>query len=167
MTLEMTPDEARDWFDSLAPAAEDQMLGSWRGEEVPTGHPMDGLLAASSWSGKRFEGPDAVHPLIHQVPVWGERSLNPRFLPLGFITSLPARDALLRASFPLLAPLFFTSKPRARLRTIRFRGRDHAAMIYDDKPIHDVFASIDASSVLGWMDFKGMAQPYFFKLTRR
>ncbi|MEM1100075.1 MAG: DUF4334 domain-containing protein, partial [Pseudomonadota bacterium] len=77
-----------------------------------------------------------------------------------------ARDALLRLTFPLLAPLFFTSKPRARLRTLRFRGRDHAAMCYDAQPINDVFAKIGEDERLGWMDFKGMAQPYFFKLTR-
>ncbi|MEM1232758.1 MAG: DUF4334 domain-containing protein [Pseudomonadota bacterium] len=163
----MTPDAAKAWFDGLAPALEEDMIGTWHGEEVPTGHPMDGLLRASSWQGKRFEGSDAVHPLVHNVPFWGERCLNPRFLPLDFITGLPARDALLRATFPLLAPLFFTARPRARLRTLRFRGREHAAMCYDDKPIHDVFARIDADTVLGWMDAKGMAQPYFFKLTRQ
>ncbi|MEL6551076.1 MAG: GXWXG domain-containing protein [Pseudomonadota bacterium] len=162
----MTPEEAIAWFDSLPPATEADMLGSWRGEELPTGHPMDGLLAASYWQGKRFEGPDAVHPLIHAVPLWGARSLNPRFLPLRLITGLPARDTLLRLTFPLLAPLFFTSKPRARLRTLRFRGRDHAAMCYDAQPINDVFAKIGEDELLGWMDFKGMAQPYFFKLTR-
>lgn len=162
----MTPAEAESWFDSLAPATEEDMAGEWRGEDVPTGHKMDGMLAASSWTGKRFTDAESVFPLIHNVPFWGERALNPRFMPLGLIMNLPARDTLLRVSFPLLAPLFFTTKPRARLRTIRFRGRDHAAMIYDDKPINDVFAKIDDTSVLGWMDFKGMSPPYFFKLTR-
>ena len=163
----MTPEEAVNWFDSLEPATEADMMGAWRGEDVPTGHKMDGMLAASSWSGKRFEGPEAVFPLIHDVPFWGQRALNPRFMPLTMLMNLPARDLLLRASFPMLAPLFFTRKPRARLRTIRFRSRDHGAMVYDDKPINDVFGRIDDQSVLGWMDFKGMAQPYFFKLTRR
>ncbi|MEO1798171.1 MAG: GXWXG domain-containing protein [Pseudomonadota bacterium] len=162
----MTPEEATAWFDSLPPATEADMLGPWRGAEVPTGHPMDGLLAASSWAGKRFESAEAVHPLIHDVPLWGTRALNPRFLPLGLITSLPARDVLLKLSFPILAPLFFTSKPRARLRTLTHRGRPHAAMCYDDRPIHDIFARISETERLGWMDFKGMDQPYFFKLTR-
>ncbi|MEM1236042.1 MAG: GXWXG domain-containing protein [Pseudomonadota bacterium] len=162
----MTSDEVIAWFDSLPPVQEADMLGNWRGEEVPTDHPMDGLLVSARWHGKRFEGPDAVHPLVHQVPFWGRRSLNPALLPLGFITGLPGRDALLNLTFPLLAPLFFTSKPRARLRVIRFRGREHAAMCYDAKPINDVFARIDEQSMLGWMDFKGMERPYFFKLTR-
>ncbi|MEM6727992.1 MAG: GXWXG domain-containing protein [Pseudomonadota bacterium] len=162
----MTRDEAIAWFDSLPPATEAEMMGDWRGEEVRTGHPMEGLLAASRWHGKRFEGRDAVHPLVHDVPLWGKRSLNPALLPLDFITKLPGRDTLLRATFPLLAPLFFTRRPRARLRTLSFRGRAHAAMCYDAKPIHDVFARIDEGKVLGWMERKGDARPYFFTLTR-
>jgi len=55
---------------------------------------------------------------------------------------------------------------RARLRTLEFRGRYHAAMCYDQKPINDVFARIDDDTVMGWMDFKGADQPYFFKLFR-
>ncbi|MEM9350197.1 MAG: DUF4334 domain-containing protein [Pseudomonadota bacterium] len=162
----MTPEEAIAWFDSLEPAREQDMLGAWYGSEIGTGHVMEGLLVAARWKGKRFEGPDAVHPLVHDVPFWGERSLNPALLPLRFVTGLPGRDVLLSVAFPLLAPLFFTRKPRARLRTLSFRGRNHAAMCYDAKPINDVFARISEDEVLGWMDFKGMAEPYFFKLTR-
>ncbi|MEM8592771.1 MAG: DUF4334 domain-containing protein [Pseudomonadota bacterium] len=158
--------EAIEWFDTLEPATEDQMLGAWQGADVTTDHPMDGMLAASYWHGKRFEGPDAVQPLIHNVPLWGQRALNPRFLPLRLVTKLPARDPLLKVTFPLIAPFFFTTKPKARLRTLRFRGRAHAAMCYDERPISDVFARIDETQVLGWMDMKGMAQPYFFRLTR-
>ena len=143
------------------------MLGHWRGEDVTKDHPMDGLLAASYWHGKRFEGAEAVFPLIHDLPLWGRRALNPRFMPVRLLMSLPARGLLLRVAMPVLAPAFFTKTPRARLRTVQFRGRAHAAMCYDDKPIHDIFARIDEHSVLGWMDFKGMAQPYFFKLTRK
>ncbi|MFL4472340.1 DUF4334 domain-containing protein [Tateyamaria armeniaca] len=39
-----------------------------------------------------------------------------------------------------------TAKPRARLRTVSFRGRLHAAMCYDAKPINDIFAVIDESN---------------------
>lgn len=34
------------------------------------------------------------------------------------------------------------------------------------KPIHDVFRRIDQNTVLGWMDLKDQAQPYFFILIR-
>lgn len=162
----MTTEEAMALFDSLPPATEEQMLGRWHGEGVDTDHDMDGMLESSYWYGKSFEGPDAVHPLVHKVPLWGKVSVNPALLPIKLSTYLPLRDILAPVLFPILVPLIRTSKPKARLRTISFRGRQHAAMCYDAKPINDVFASLGPDSVLGWMDFKGMDQPYFFKLHR-
>jgi hypothetical protein len=49
---------------------------------------------------------------------------------------------------------------------IEYRGRTTAAMLYDDLPINDVFRKIDDNNVLGIMDLKGMAQPFFFRLAR-
>lgn len=153
-------------FDNLEPASAGSMIGKWVGREVATNHPMDGLLKSSYWYGKRFETTDAVHPLVHWFPLWGEMSINPGLLPIRLVTAMPLRDPLLRATVPLIAPVLSTRKPKARLRTIEFRGRMHAAMCYDARPINDVFAVLDETAVLGWMDFKGMEQPYFFKLTR-
>ena len=48
-----------------------------------------------------------------------------------------------------------------------YRGTPSATMIYDQLPINDVFRRIDADSVLGVMDYKGMAQPFFFLLHRQ
>ncbi|MEO0573614.1 MAG: T9SS type A sorting domain-containing protein, partial [Bacteroidota bacterium] len=45
---------------------------------------------------------------------------------------------------PVLAPLLRTRRARARLRTVQFRGRAHATMVYDHKPINDVFAVMDS-----------------------
>ena len=39
-------------------------------------------------------------------------------------------------------------------------------MCYDAHPIHDIFAVIDDSTLMGWMDYKGMERPYFFELSR-
>lgn len=163
---QMTTQEAIALFDRLEPARPEDLLGRWCGEGIDTDHPMDGMLEASYWYGKNFEGPDAVHPLVHRVPLWGEVNINPALLPLRLATYLPLRDALGPFLFPLLVPFIRTGKPRARLREIKFRGRYHAAMCYDAKPINDVFARIDDTSVMGWMDFKGMKNPYFFKLFR-
>lgn len=163
---EMTKEAATALFDSLEPAVEAQMIGRWRGEEIVTGHPMNGMLGACYWHGKRFEGPDAVHPLVHHVPIWGECSFNPGLLPLRLLMALPLRDRLLSLTTPVLAPLLSTRKPKARLRMIAFRGRLHAAMCYDARPINDVFARVDADRVMGWMDFKGMEEPFFFRLIR-
>ncbi|MEL6733484.1 MAG: GXWXG domain-containing protein, partial [Bacteroidota bacterium] len=45
-------DEALVFFDSLPPVSLDFMWGEWEGAELPTGHPMDGLLGATGWYGK-------------------------------------------------------------------------------------------------------------------
>jgi len=166
MTEPTTTKAAIARFDSLAPAQEASMAGRWTGRDIPTHHPMDGMLAASYWHGKRFEGADEVHPLVHRFPFWGERSVNPALLPIRLLTALPMRDRILPLLVPLLVPFVSTRKPRARLRTVSFRGRSHAAMCYDAHPIHDVFAVIDDNTVMGWMDFKGMERPYFFELSR-
>lgn len=162
----MTTAQAVELFDSLPPARADQMIGRWKGEGIDTNHPMDGVLEASYWHGKEFKGPDAVFPLIHKLPIWGRVAVNPALVPMKLSAVLPLRDWLTPVLFPMIVPLIRTSKPKARLRTIEFRGRSHAAMLYDAKPINDIFAQLDANTMLGWMDFRGMEQPYFFKLRR-
>ena len=51
-------------FDALAPVAEEEMLGDWEGELVPTGHPGEPMLEQLQWVGKRFVSRDEVYPLI-------------------------------------------------------------------------------------------------------
>ena len=46
------------------------------------------------------------------------------------------------------------------------RGVVSATMIYDHHPIHDVFRRVDEETVLGWMDLRGLARPFFFVLQR-
>ncbi len=157
----MTPADALAWFDGLGPATVDEMSGRWRGEVVPTGHKMDPLLPAAGWWGKAFDGAEDVHPLLHGAE--GRVAVNPSLLPLGLVVHLP--PALVRLTFPLIRPLIATRKPQARLRMMEHRGVVSATMIYDAKPICDVFRRIDETSVLGLMDQRG-AEPFFFKLTR-
>ena len=162
----MTTDDAIALFDSLEPATAAEMLGRWRGEAIETDHPLDGMLEASYWHGKIFEGPNAVVPLVHKIPLWGSVWVNPARLPVKMAMSLPFLKGTGRFLMPLLAPFVRTGGYKARLRTIEFRGRNHAAMSYDDKPINDVFARLDDDVMMGWMDLKGMERPYFFKLIR-
>ncbi|PMR80089.1 hypothetical protein C1H70_09730 [Halomonas urumqiensis] len=162
----MTTAQAIELFDSLPPARADQMIGRWRGEGIDTDHPRDGLLEASYWHGKDFQSHEAVYPLIHTLPIWGRVAVNPAMIPMTLVEVLPLRDWITPVLFPIIYPLMRTSKPKARLRTIEFRGRPHAAMLYDAKPIHDIFAKLDDDTMMGWMDFRGMEQPYFFKLHR-
>lgn len=163
----MSTQDAIDYFDSLDVMAADDLVGFfWKGEGVDTDHAMDGMLEASNWWGKAFIGPNQVHPLVHRGLVKDRFYVNPGLLPLGFLTRLPFRDALGPFLFPVISPLISTRKPKARIRMLEFRGKVSAAMCYDQKPINDCFRKIDADTVFGWMDFKGMEQPYFFKLTR-
>ncbi|MFD4433536.1 GXWXG domain-containing protein, partial [Nocardia sp. NPDC058497] len=61
-------DAALALFDSLPPVQATELTGRWHGRELATGHPLDGLLAASGWYGKQFDGLDSVHPLLFRDP---------------------------------------------------------------------------------------------------
>lgn len=156
-------------FDALEPVQTADLRGDWRGEGVPTGHPMDGALEAYHWWGKRFESDEAVHPLLFETAAGRLVAVHPGwmrpFLPWlrnGRWPRAAWLRGLARSSLPLLA----TTRSQARLRMIEHRGVLTAAMIYDGLPIHDVFRRIDADTVLGCMDLKDDPRPFFFLLRR-
>jgi hypothetical protein len=60
----------------------------------------------------------------------------------------------------------FTRKPKARLRSLEHRGVVTAAMVYDALPIIYVFRRVDADTLLGLMDLRGLPAPFFFLLER-
>jgi hypothetical protein len=156
-----------EFFDSLAAVPIEQMLGAWRRSRLDTGHPLDGLLQAFGWHGKRFDGPEEVHPLIFDD---GSRlfSVNPRLLPVRSAVRyarLLGRPGIAGA-FRRIGRVASTRKPQARLRTTVYRGVATATMCYDTLPIHDVFRKIDDDTVLGVMDMREMSQPFVFVLRR-
>ena len=51
-------------FDAMPAVAVSEIMGRWRGSELPTGHPLDGWLLAVGWWGKEFSSPEHVHPLL-------------------------------------------------------------------------------------------------------
>ncbi len=169
-TVPTSTDEATALFDA-APAVEpDFMFGTWEGAELPTAHPMDGLLEASGWWGKQFIDEENVHPLLFPkdggTALW---ALNPvlAFGGLGLATKVPAvRNLSLVQPISALRPALRTKSAKARLRTTRYRGVDSATMIYDNLPINDVFRKIDQDTVIGAMDYRGGRGPYFFVLRR-
>jgi len=63
-------------------------------------------------------------------------------------------------------PLLATRRSQARLRMLESRGRSSATIVYDNLPINDALRQLDADSVLGMMDLKGLPQPLFFVLRR-
>lgn len=154
-------------YDLLDIVEADFMLGAWKGAGFPTGHPLDGMLEAYHWHGKRFESADHVHPLVFNTVTGGRASINPALMPISLMRGpwVP-KSPLIGKIFQLLIPLMSTRRSRARLRMTEFRGKVTATMAYDDLPIHDVFRKVDANTVLGIMDLKGMTQPFFFVLRR-
>ncbi|MCV7087939.1 DUF4334 domain-containing protein [Mycolicibacter hiberniae] len=169
-TVPTTAAEALEIFDAAEAVDPDFMIGTWHGAELPTGHPLDGLLAASGWWGKQFVDAETVHPLLFPTrdgsALW---AFNPvlAFSVLGLATKLPAmKNRAVGGRITLLAPLVRTRSPKARLRTTRYRGVDTATMIYDQAPVNDVFRRLSDDAVLGAMDLRGSAQPYFFVLYR-
>jgi hypothetical protein len=164
-----TTAEALEIFDALEPVDVDFMIGNWRGEGFQTGHPLDGLLEAYHWHGKRFESPEEVHPLVFSTLGGEVAYVNPKCM--GPSLGMADRFSMLKSAvmgriFQLLMPLFTTSRSRARLRMTTYRGKSSATMIYDHLPINDVFRKIDENAVFGVMDLKGMKTPFFFILRR-
>ena len=62
-----TTAESLAFFDALPTVAAAAIRGEWSRRELETGHPWDGLLTASGWYGKRFDGTEAVHPLLFRT----------------------------------------------------------------------------------------------------
>ena len=164
-----TTEDAMELFDSLEPVDVDFMTGNWKGEGFHTDHPMDGLLEAYHWYGKRFESPEDVHPLVFSKLRGGVASVNPAFMEpsLSLMDRVPIpKSAMVGRIFQTLMPFLTTSRSKARLRMTTYRCKSSATMIYDRLPINDVFRKIDQDAVFGIMDLKGMKSPFFFILRR-
>ena len=160
--------EALERFDAGAPIAVGELVGRWRGTTYPTGHPLDGLLERYGWYGKEFLSADVVHPLLFRDGSGRPRPLDSRLVPFGVVrrASLLGRLPGARLGFAAARPLLWTRRPGARLRLVEHRGTTTAALIYDALPIIDVFRRLDEQTLLGLMDMRGMAEPYFFTLRR-
>lgn len=163
------PQQAMAILDALPAVDEAFMLGAWKGAGFDTGHPLDGVLQACHWWGKRFDSAEHVHPLVFSTLTGGTVRLNPGWarpaLPLIGRVPLPRSAAAGRVVQALL-PLLATRRSRARLRMTVYRGVCSATMVYDQLPILDVFRKLDDETVFAVMDLKGMAQPFFFMLRR-
>lgn len=155
-------------FDALPGATVDACLGRWRGSGLPTGHLLDGLLEALGWWGKDFVDAETIHPLLFRGRDGRPGPVAPIPFLVRWILRYPGlmRGRAARAAFAAARPLLRTSEPKARLRAMEHRGVVGAAMIYDGLPIIDHFRAVDEDTLLGLMDLRGMAKPYFFVLRR-
>ena len=160
-------DQALSFFDDLPTVPVDELTGRWAGRELATGHPWDGLLAASGWYGKQFDSTESVHPLLFRTPKGRIYPVDPGRIPLSLVGRVPtAAASAVRRLLGVLEPALRARGPRARLRNLEHRGKVSAAMIYDQRPIIDVFRRVDDDTLLGLMDFRAVPLPYFFVLAR-
>jgi hypothetical protein len=161
--------EALGIFDGLDTVDKNFMLGSWMGESFPTEHPLDGLLEAYHWYGKRFKSLEDVHPLMFTSGSGRKYSVNPVWI-IPVINMLCwkriPKSKVVGRLFQMCVPMFSTKHGRARLRMSTYRGKVSATMIYDNLPINDVFHKVDSNTVFGVMDLKGLKKPFFFVLRR-
>ncbi len=164
----VSTDEAISRFDNRPGLEPANLVGLWRGQSLPTGHPLDGLLEALGWYGKAIQSPDHVHPLLFSSPSGRVRPLDPSLMPTAVALRWPgfARSSLVRLVFAAAGPILRARGPGASLAPRAFRGRRSAALIYKRQPITDHLRSLDANRVIGLMERHGMDQPLFFLLTR-
>jgi hypothetical protein len=162
------PAQALARFDAGAPIRLDELTGRWRGRGLPTGHPFDGLLEAYGWYGKEFVDPETVHPLLFRDRAGRPFPVDPALAPVGLLVRRPGlfRTGAARLAVAGIAPLRRTRRPAARARLVEHRGVVTAAMVYDALPIVDVFRRVDAVTLLGLMDLRGLDEPFFFLLER-
>ncbi|WP_054811477.1 DUF4334 domain-containing protein [Nocardia arizonensis] len=163
-----TAEQAWALFDRLpAAAVDDIVVGRWRGSEIATGHPFDGVLSASGWYGKQFDDAETVHPLLFSDDTGKVFAVDPRRVPLSLTGKVPLSSVrAVRKSLRYIGAALRTTRPGARLRAVEYRGVVSAAMVYDALPIIDHFRRVDADTLLGVMDMRGLREPYFFVLRR-
>lgn len=155
-------------FDRLPPVSVAAILGRWRGSGMPSDHPMDGLLERFGWYGKAFDGPEDVHPLLCRDRRGAIFALNPAVLPMGLVNRHTGwfQTGLAGQGFAFAGRAAATRRPAARLRMMEHRGVVTAAMIYDALPVIDIFRAVTPDALLGLMDLRDMARPFFFVLRR-
>jgi hypothetical protein len=155
-------------FDSLDPVAPAELLGRWRGAELPTGSRLDGLLTLHRWWGKEVVDVETVHPLLFAGRGGVPRPVAPWPAPLAVLRRAPglARTPLARAGFAAVRPLLRARRPGARVRALEHRGVVTAAIVYDRLPVVDAFRRVDGATLLGLMDLRGLDEPFAFVLTR-
>src|SRR5208283_2666779 len=115
-----TAEAAMVLFDSLPAVQLETMFGSWRGSGLETGHPLDGLLERLGWHGKRFDGPEDVHPLVFEKPGGELFSVNPSMIPISLVirhAALFKRPAMSRLFKTFVGVLHAVARSPMRARS--------------------------------------------------
>jgi hypothetical protein len=134
-------------FDALEAVELEELLGVWKGRELRTGHPLDGVMKKLKWYGKAFHDAENVDPLLFELPGGKIAAVDPA----------PVFEGM---------KLLKAQGGKARMRSIECRGKLSAAMVYDNLPIIDHFRKAGEGMLLGMMDRKGDRDPYFFLMEK-
>ncbi|MFT3660797.1 MAG: DUF4334 domain-containing protein [Gordonia sp. (in: high G+C Gram-positive bacteria)] len=133
------PADLDDIWAGLSTVGVDEVLGRWRGGELPSGHPLDGRLALVRWHGKRFDSRYDVAPMVCRNDD-GELYSNTEI-----------------------------GKGEASLWPVEFRGEVTASMVYDGQPVIDHFKRVDENTLMGIMNGKSRLvrdRHFYFYLQR-
>ncbi|MCT9819734.1 alcohol dehydrogenase catalytic domain-containing protein [Microbacterium sp. W1N] len=124
---------------SLPPVRPDELIGLWRGTGLSLTHPIQRQLERSGWFGKLFRTLDDVAPIVC-TDADGDLVADVRLAGGG-----------------------------ATVRTVRHDGVDTAAMLYDTRPVIDLFTRLGPDTILGVMTGPGTevdGRRYHFVLER-
>ncbi|MFI6764598.1 FAD-dependent oxidoreductase [Streptomyces sp. NPDC050355] len=108
-------------WEALDTVRPDQILGTWRGSPLNTGHSAERRLRNLRWYGKKFNSPNDVQPLI-------------------------CRD-----NHGHLYPETEASGGGGRLLMLPFRNDVTTALVYHAKPVIDYFKKADHNTLMGIM----------------
>ncbi|MBX5165450.1 MULTISPECIES: GXWXG domain-containing protein [unclassified Rhizobium] len=156
------------WFDGLPPVLPAEMVGLWRGEGIPSGHPLDGVLENLQWFGKRFHPDLRADALLFQWRPGRLVPIEPSFFPIRLSLRLArfGRSFVARNWFSYLQKAFRARGTTASVKLQAVDVEETAAMVYDRQPIVDYFRRIGDDELAGMMVVEGDDRRYFFRLRR-
>lgn len=160
--------EALTYFSHLVPISPPELIGLWRGRSLATGHPLDGMLEALGWYGKRFHPDKRADALLFST---GSRRLvpiDPKYAPLQLALRFYglARRQWCRNLFGYAMKGMWARGPVASIRVAEFAGEQSACMVYDSQPVIDHFRRIGPDHLMGAMVIEGREDLFFFVLER-
>ncbi len=155
--------EAFDYFDSLGVVSISELAGLWQGPVLHPAARSTVVLENLGWYGKRFTANLRADALLFAVGPLRLVAIDPGMIPL----KLALRFHRVRADqggarFVFVFAETGASKGAGRLlRSMSFRDKTSAAMVYDTQPIIDYFRRIDDDRLLGVMAAEGDGRHYF------
>jgi hypothetical protein len=161
-------DEAAEWFASLEPARPEDMIGLWKGDGHPAGHPLDGVLENLRWFGKRFHPDMRADALLFEGAPGRLVAVDPKAFPLRWAIRLSkfGRTRSAVNLFSHIRPRVRAKSTTASLENRMDRGMMTAAMVYDQQPIVDMFRRISDTEIAGKMIVEGDGRRFYFRLEK-